>query len=389
MQHCSTSLRTLAGIISFAFTISPLSVFAHGGDPSQIHIQKGGMNRAKGRILLNLGALLFFIVTFLNTSTVTANNVLHIVVRGANNRIYINSSENGGSHWTGWAEVPGGGKTKGNPSVVARGAELDVVVQGINDRIYINTRRVTGAWTGWAQVPGNGVTPSGPAVAALGGPCPPDAVKVGPLCVDKYEASVWQTSNAVLIEKLQQGRATLNELIAGAVQRGGSNDDYPCLDTGNNCSTIYAASIPNVLPSARLTWFQAQQACANAGKRLLTNAEWQMAAAGSPADGGPCVTSGAGPGLTGIPGCTSRWGAFDMVGNVWEWVADWVPQNTTCGSWDSFSNDLQCFAGPSGTPSALIRGGGYTNNTAAGVFAILGQFRPQDTNGSIGFRCGR
>src|SRR5215471_2434659 len=33
--------------------------------------------------------------------------------------------------------------------------------------------------------------------------CPPDAVKVGLTCVDKYEASVWLTTDVALIEKIR------------------------------------------------------------------------------------------------------------------------------------------------------------------------------------------
>ena len=38
--------------------------------------------------------------------------------------------------------------------------------------------------------------------------CPPDSVKVGPTCVDKYEASVWQIAptNTTLIGKVRGGR---------------------------------------------------------------------------------------------------------------------------------------------------------------------------------------
>jgi len=40
-----------------------------------------------------------------------------------------------------------------------------------------------------------------------------------------------------------------------------------------------------VLPSGCITWFQANQACLLSGKRLLTNREWQGAAASTPDPG--------------------------------------------------------------------------------------------------------
>ena len=73
-----------------------------------------------------------------------------------------------------------------------------------------------------------------------------------------------------------------------------------------------------VEPRASITWFQAQQALANSGKRLPTNAQWQMAVAGTP-DSTACNVGGSAAQKTGAnPGCRSDWGANDMVGNLWE-----------------------------------------------------------------------
>ena len=47
--------------------------------------------------------------------------------------------------------------------------------------------------------------------------CPPDSVKVGNVCIDTYEASVWQIppTNTALVKQVQSGRATLAELTGG------------------------------------------------------------------------------------------------------------------------------------------------------------------------------
>src|SRR5262249_2684704 len=124
--------------------------------------------------------------------------------------------------------------------------------------------------------------------------CARDAVVSGTVCMDKYEASVWRVpdaaaTNAPLVKKIQQGRANLADLLgAGATPLGAQLDDYaPCADSGQNCTNdVYAVSLPGVIPSAYLTWFQAQAACRNSRKRLPSNAEWQAAVAGSP-DPGP------------------------------------------------------------------------------------------------------
>lgn len=231
--------------------------------------------------------------------------------------------------------------------------------------------------------------------------CSPDSVLVGPGCVDKYEASVWEIpattpqgkSNAGLISKVRDGKATLANLQAGGgIQRGAASDDYGggCPDTGNGCTDFYAVSTPGVTPSRYITWFQAVAACRNAGKRLLTNTEWQAASLGTP-DGAPCIVSASVPGVTGTAGCVSDVGTFDMVGNVWEWVGEWVPRSTECitDGWNPFSDDFQCLAGAAttGPPGALTRGGAFSDDTNAGVFAVSGGEPGSSFN--IGFRCAR
>ena len=238
--------------------------------------------------------------------------------------------------------------------------------------------------------------------------CAADAVLAGTVCLDIYEASVWRvpnpsTTNAILVKKIQLGQATRADLTAGgATQLGTASDDYaPCANNGQNCANdIYAVSLPAEIPSANVTWFQAQEACANAGKRLPTSAEWQVGANGTP-DPGPdngttdCNSaSDGGASLTGArTSCVSARGAFDMVGNLAEWVADWVPASTMCPGWASFSNDDMCLAGASTTrnsPGALVRGGAFASigGALAGPLAIH-DFAPFRAASFIGLRCAR
>ena len=247
--------------------------------------------------------------------------------------------------------------------------------------------------------------PAGPV-----GKCPPDAAVSGAGCMDKYEASVWRVTdplgvNRALVKRIQQGRATVSLLEAGGAKQLGvrNADDYaPCADSGQNCTDdVYAVSLPAVPPSVAITWFQAQAACENAGKRLPSNAEWQAAVAGTPDPGGDDGTTDCNTGnafkaiATGSrPACVSARGAFDMVGNVYEWVADWVPGSTRCGVWSpsvSPTDDDQCLAGPgaTGEPSALLRGGNFFSGALAGPHAVLGSNPVSGVNVSIGFRCAR
>jgi formylglycine-generating enzyme required for sulfatase activity len=207
-------------------------------------------------------------------------------------------------------------------------------------------------------------------------------VKAGPVCIDKYEVSVWSSPT-------------------GGTQYGTSSDNYPCDNNGQNCTNIYARSVPGVTPSRFITWFQAQQALANSGKRLPTNAEWQLAVAGTPDPGASpgsedCNTSSAGPETAGQrTNCVSRFGANDMIGNLDEWVGDWDELQTpaSCANYSAgtgFTGDRVCI-GDDGTSSAgaLIRGGHFAAAGGAGALSIQATIAPFNSDPSIGFRGAR
>jgi len=236
--------------------------------------------------------------------------------------------------------------------------------------------------------------------------CRADAVVAGTVCLDRYEASVWRvpnptTTNADLVSRIHLGLATRTDLSGrGATQLGTAGDDYePCTDNAQNCANdIYALSLPSEIPAAYITWFQAQEACANAGKRLPTSAEWQVGANGTP-DPGPdngttdCNTQFGAVSRTGArSSCVSARGAFDMVGNLAEWVTDWVPLSTQCPGWGEFSDDFMCLAGASTTqngPGALIRGGQSFGGRISGPLTVYGTFAPSRSEDFVGFRCAR
>ena len=242
--------------------------------------------------------------------------------------------------------------------------------------------------------------------------CPPDSVLVGTACVDTYEASVWEIpeTETALIREVQRGRISeASELIdAGAKQVGAvfGVDDYApdCPSDGQGCGNLYAVSIKGVAPSSGATWFQALELCTNSGKRLLSNAEWQAAATGTPNllgydDGATTCNVGSAPypvvfSPTGSRSqCESNRGAFDMVGNLAEWVADWGVQAAGCGNWTTAAGipggDTFCWgqaASGLSVPRPIVRGGAISEAAGAGVLNAV----PVDPlRTGFGFRCAR
>ena len=231
-----------------------------------------------------------------------------------------------------------------------------------------------------------------------------EMVKVGDYWIDRYEAS--------LVNGTTWAAGKCNG--TGGKQYGaGITDDLPATfpDNGNWLIGLYACAIKGQTPSRMMTWFQAQQACLLAGKRLCTNGQWQGAAADTPDDSTSCNTGSSGVEVAGNrAACRSKWGARDMVGNLYEWVDWWTQAGkswmTTDGqkatAWPSgYGSDATWnlngrarhvasgYKWSNGIPAAALRGGHYSISASAGVFAIHLVDAPTKWGAAFGFRCCR
>ena len=93
------------------------------------------------------------------SAVVTADGVVHLVVRGTNGAVYHATRR--GTTWSRWESL--GGAIHGTPAVAVRpGGGIAIFARATNNGVYAKYGD-TGSWTGWSRLPGE--TLSSPTVA--------------------------------------------------------------------------------------------------------------------------------------------------------------------------------------------------------------------------------
>lgn len=198
----------------------------------------------------------------------------------------------------------------------------------------------------------------------------------------------------------------------------------PRVDPSNAFETQENINVSGCMPEVRQSarpWtnvpaHQAAELCARAGKRLPTNDEWYRAALGTPDAFGvdaPCVLGRRGieraEGTGSSASCRSSAGAYDMIGNVWEWIdadvrsgvydgvelpesgyvsgvdADGVP-TATAEAGDAAYGEDYLFVEKEGVRS-MFRGGFWSLEEKGGIYAVNATVPGSFTGVAVGFRC--
>jgi hypothetical protein len=224
------------------------------------------------------------------------------------------------------------------------------------------------------------------------GGCGPGMVSVdaipGITCVDAFEVS--------------SGEECPIDVPSNSIESQKNADTRECIPE----------SVDGATPWSFVTRDQALQLCARAGKRLPTASEWYGLSLGMTDVESSCNVSSKTIAVTGsYDACVAPHGAYDLVGNLWEWVSDDVidgnfnnralPENgyveqvdnagiatlTNSGEQELYGKDY--FWPPDGGAFGMVRGGYYDSGSDAGVYAVHADTPPNAASVGIGFRCVR
>ncbi len=234
---------------------------------------------------------------------------------------------------------------------------------------------------------------------------PMHQVVLAPYCIDEFEVTVDRYKSCSDGGRCKRARIT-NEWD------GITDKDHKVFDPLCNARDPEGRGRH---PINCVDWEMAAKFCAEQGGRLPTEAEWEFAARGPDgrkypwgdddpsaglmnACGKECLAWGRKNGVDekamyaeddgfpntapvgSFPKGASRYGLQDVVGNVWEWVADW---------YGDYSKDEQkAPTGPADGTERVIRGGAWNGSYPSWVRPTFRtRHSPSDLSFGIGFRC--
>jgi eukaryotic-like serine/threonine-protein kinase len=236
---------------------------------------------------------------------------------------------------------------------------------------------------------------------------PSHHVTLDSFCIDLYEVTVERYAacrKRGACPRIDRAEASFPELVA---------KEKPAYDALCN------RELPDRMdhPANCVTWKESETFCRREGNRLPTEAEWEYATRGPDGriypwgdetptaghmnlcgsecaawakkagvevwtklheDDGYAATAPVGK----FPQGRSRFGPYDVVGNVWEWVADW--DGTYAAA------DVKNPKGPDTGEKKVIRGGGWNGGDPSWARPAFRYSRPAEIrHPAIGFRCAK